>query len=103
MLIEMSNAKIPRSHLGTSKKIFDGDVWSGEFKHFNGHIARNIRLALRAIELVQPYVLIWGVKAVPLKNDVSPMVDIGATRRDCMESKTMRIPAGPKDGGTTIA
>ena len=94
MLIETSNSKIPGNHLGTNQDILNDNTYTN-----NGHVARNIRLALMAIELVEPYVSIWGVNTVPLKADVVPLIP--RTDRLCIQSKAMRIPPGQK--ATTIA
>lgn len=94
MLIETSNKKIPSSHLGNNQNLLDDDSYQN-----NGHVARNIRLALSAIEFVQPYVSIWGVNTVPLQNDAVPLISRAA--RSCVESKTMLIPPGQEE--TTIA
>ena len=85
MLIETSNQKIPQTHLGTSQDLLD-DTSSTH----NGHVARNIRLALMAIELVEPYISIWGVDYIPLENDIVPMTT--HTSRASKRSKVMQIP-----------
>jgi hypothetical protein len=94
MLIETSNDKIPKDHLGSSHEILSESSYE-----YNGHVSRNVRLALTAIELVQPYVVIWGANSVPLKNDVIPSMDRSAVRT-CRQSKVMRIPQGRNE--TTI-
>lgn len=94
MLIETSDRKIPHTHLGTNQGLLEDETYEN-----NGHVARNIRLALTAIELVQPYVSIRGVNTVPLANDVVPLTH--EDRRGCMDSKAMSIPPGQKS--TTIA
>jgi Predicted deacylase len=95
MLIETSNDKIPKDHLGSSREILSSE----SNYEYNGHVSRNVRLALTAIELVQPYVVIWGANRVPLKNDVIPTMD--RSGRTCRTSKIMKIPQGRND--TTIA
>lgn len=95
MLIETSNDKIPKDHLGSKQEILNNSAASV----YNGHVTRNIRLALTAIELVQPYVAIWGANMVPLKNDVIPALD--RSGRSCTKSKVMKIPQGQND--TVIA
>ena len=95
MLIETSNAKIPTTHLGNNKELLDDKSYEN-----NGHVTRNIRLALMAIELVQPYLSIWGVNTVTLESDVIPMIN-RSERESCVESKSMRISPGQNE--TTIA
>jgi hypothetical protein len=94
MLIETSNRKIPQSHLGSNRNIIDDNQ-----HEYNGHVSRNIRLALMAIELVQPYVSFWGVNKVPLQNDVVP--SMRRKGQNLIDSKIMLIPPGQKF--TTIA
>lgn len=91
MLIETSNDKIPNNHFGSSHGILEQEP---SFEN-NGHVARNIRLALSAIDLVQPYVSIWGANMVPLQNDVVPMMP--RPGRICAESKIMKIPQNQKE------
>ena len=67
MLIETSDQKTPKpSNLGTS-----WDVLSGDTAH-NGHISRNIRLALLSADLVEPYVSIVAVNELVLADDLPP-------------------------------
>lgn len=94
MLIETSDRKIPQSHLGSNRNILDDNQ-----HEYNGHVSRNIRLALMAIELVQPYVSFWGVNKVPLQNDVVP--SMRRKGQNLIDSKIMLIPPGQKL--TTIA
>jgi hypothetical protein len=55
ILVETSLNKSPVTSLGTSRDILLQDT-SG-----NGHVSRNIRVSLAAIDLVEPYVSIVGV------------------------------------------
>jgi hypothetical protein len=94
MLIETSDRKIPLSHLGSNHNLLDDNQ-----HEYNGHVSRNVRLALMAIELVQPYVSFWGVNNVPLQNDIVP--NLRRTSQNLIDSKIMMIPPGQKL--TTIA
>lgn len=68
MLIETSNSKTPRQKdLGTSLDILDRSTTG------NGHVSRNIRLALLAAEMVQPYVTVVTVNKLLLSDDIVPM------------------------------
>ena len=87
MLIETSNSKIPTSHLGTSKGLLD---YRPSYDS-NGHIARNIRLALMAVDIVEPYVSIRSVNGVPLSDDIVPMSDRAGL--GCKTSKIMAVPS----------
>ena len=67
MLVETSDRKTPASsNLGTS-----WDVLSGDTTH-NGHISRNIRLALLSAELVEPYVSVVAINELVLADDLPP-------------------------------
>ena len=87
MLIETSNSKIPRSHLGSSNNILD---YKPSFDT-NGHVARNIRLSLMAIDIVEPYVSIKSLNGVDLVDDVVPMTD--RYGRSCQKTKIMSVPS----------
>jgi len=87
MLVEASNNKTPtRSSLGTSQQLFNNVDYRG-----NGHIARNIRLSLIAIDLVQPYVTIVGVNEVFLADDISLATDNSKFEK---RNKAVAIPKG---------
>eukprot|EP00541_Cyclophora_tenuis_P000385 CAMPEP_0116569836 /NCGR_PEP_ID=MMETSP0397-20121206/16568_1 /TAXON_ID=216820 /ORGANISM="Cyclophora tenuis, Strain ECT3854" /LENGTH=557 /DNA_ID=CAMNT_0004097551 /DNA_START=29 /DNA_END=1703 /DNA_ORIENTATION=- len=76
MLIETSHQKIPsQSKLGTSESVLDKDT------NGNGHISRNIRLALSAHDLVEPYASVVGVNDLALSDDIIPL-----TNRSCEEN-----------------
>ncbi|GAX14250.1 hypothetical protein FisN_1Hh444 [Fistulifera solaris] len=67
MLIETSHKKIPhKSTLGTSMDVMRSDTEA------NGHVSRNIRLALLSLELVQPYLSIASVNGYSFIDDVVP-------------------------------
>jgi hypothetical protein len=89
MLIETSDRKIPHSHLGSNHNLLDDNQ-----HEYNGHVSRNIRLALMAIELVQPYVSFWGVDKVPLQSDIVP--DMRRNGQNLIDGKVMMIPPGQK-------
>lgn len=63
MLVETSDNKIPNSHLGSSSHLLSDAPKS------NGHVTRNLRLALAALEMVQPYVFVEKVNSMKLLND----------------------------------
>lgn len=71
MLVETSDPKTPnRDDLGmrTSPLVSSN---GGE----NGHIARNIRLALLAMDIVEPYISIRGLEGLELEDDTLPTVN----------------------------
>lgn len=70
MLVETSDQKEPLEHtLGTNQDLFSPD---GEG---NGHISRNIRLSLLAIDVVQPYVSLTRVNGIDLTDlDAIPLL-----------------------------
>jgi len=72
MLIETSSPKTPaRKDLGKRTAPFvstDGEE--------NGHIARNMRLALLAVDVVEPYVSIRGVEGLEFEDDIVPGVNL---------------------------
>jgi hypothetical protein len=67
MLIETSNSKNPSLNLGTSATVL------GENLEGNGHVSRNIRLALLSADLVEPYVSIVQVNDLILQQDIVPL------------------------------
>lgn len=67
MLIETSNTKIPQTGLGSSAHLMDTQAPN------NGHVTRNARLALMALELVEPYVKIEVADGVALSDDIVPL------------------------------
>lgn len=90
MLIETSNRKEPHSGLGTSENVLN-------YKHSftsNGHVTRNVRLSLMAIDIVQPYVSIMSVNGLPLSDDVVPMIHLDEV--DYRTSKIVSVPFGSK-------
>jgi len=90
MLVETSDVKSPvRDDLGTSHDPFNTNSQG------NGHISRNIRLALLALDLVQPYVSIVGANGLALRDDVVPLTYRGD--RSCAYTKKIMIPPGLND------
>jgi len=72
MLIETSDPKEPkRAELGKRTQPLISSNGAE-----NGHVARNIRLALLAVDVVEPYVTIRGVEGVELDDDVVPGVNM---------------------------
>ena len=68
MLIEASDKKTPRKKSLGSRL----DPLSNSDDENNGHIARNIRLALLAMDLAEPYVSIGQVDGTRFHDDVVP-------------------------------
>lgn len=67
VLVEASDIKTPpRGTTGTTEELLKPN---GEG---NGHISRNLRIALLAIDLVEPYAAIVGMDGVALEADVVP-------------------------------
>lgn len=90
MLVETSNSKIPsESTLGNSLDVFDKDTAG------NGHVSRNIRLSLLAVDAVQPYVFVTGVNDVTLTDDVVPLMQ--EQDRSCQNNKGVMVPGDQKD------
>jgi hypothetical protein len=80
-LVETSNDKIPTTNLGSSFEVLDS-VTSG-----NGHVSRNIRVALLSADLVEPYLLFVGVNDLALSTDVLPL-----TERSCKRMSAVEVP-----------
>jgi hypothetical protein len=90
MLIETSDPKAPpRSELGqrTHPLVSSNGVE-------NGHIARNLRLALLAVDVAEPYVFVRGVEGIEFEDDVVPGMNLrrynGASYFE--NSKTVWVP-----------
>jgi len=60
----------------------------------NGHISRNIRLSLLAVDMVEPYVAIMGVNQLALTDDIVPMAKREA--RSCVETKAVMLARNSK-------
>jgi hypothetical protein len=90
MLIETSSRKTPAPNdLGTSLDVLEGSTAG------NGHVSRNIRLALLAAEMVEPYVSIVGVNKLALSDDVVPLAT--RTPQSCMDNKAVMIAKNAKE------
>eukprot|EP00980_Cylindrotheca_fusiformis_P012592 scaffold3084_cov144-Cylindrotheca_fusiformis.AAC.40 len=89
MLIETSNTKEPHSHLGNSQDVLNRDTKG------NGHISRNIRLALLAAELVEPYVSVFAVNQLKLSDDIVPMSHPKGS--NCRGDKSVKIAKNVKE------
>lgn len=85
MLVETSDTKEPKDHLGSSEQVLQKDPAN------NGHVSRNIRLALLAADLVEPYVSITAVNDVELSDDVIPLSPIN-DYTTCQRSKGVMVP-----------
>ncbi|KAL3943524.1 MAG: hypothetical protein SGBAC_002419 [Bacillariaceae sp.] len=83
MLIETSDDKIPTIHLGNSVDVLHKDTKG------NGHISRNIRVALLAAELVEPYVSVFKVNELRLSDDVVPLLTPG--EGSCRKGNTVMV------------
>mmetsp|Transcript_15576 Transcript_15576/g.38852 ORF Transcript_15576/g.38852 Transcript_15576/m.38852 type:complete len:831 (+) Transcript_15576:198-2690(+) len=84
MLIETSNRKTPAPNdLGTSLDVLQGDTTG------NGHVSRNVRLALLAAEMVEPYVSVVGVNKLALSDDAVPLET--RTPQSCKDTKAVMI------------
>jgi hypothetical protein len=67
MLIETSDDKAPLTSLGTSLFVLD------PASPGNGHVPRNIRMSLLAMDIVEPYVWLTTVNDTALSEDVVPL------------------------------
>jgi hypothetical protein len=85
MLVETSDNKMPKQNLGNSVNIL------GAAPEENGHVARNLRLALLAVELVQPWAAIRQVNEVVLSDDLIPLLD-RTERASCQQAKHLEVP-----------
>jgi len=82
MLVETSNDKTPSlDSLGTSLDVLSRDT-SG-----NGHVSRNIRVALLAADVVEPYLTITSVNNLTLSTDILPL-----TGRNCKRMNAVKVP-----------
>ena len=87
MLVETSDHKIPNpNELGSSADLLKGFSTVG-----NGHVSRNIRLALLSAELVEPWLSIRRVNGVPLLDDTIPLMDRSG-RSSCQNFKEIAVP-----------
>uniref|UniRef100_A0A7S2UH09 Peptidase M14 domain-containing protein n=1 Tax=Attheya septentrionalis TaxID=420275 RepID=A0A7S2UH09_9STRA len=85
-LVETGNNKSPSRNLGSNMEVLNS-MGVG-----NGHIPRNIRLSLLAVDMVEPYVSIKSVGGIEVSDDIAPLaknVDGG-----CWQEKSFSIPEG---------
>jgi hypothetical protein len=88
MLVETSNDKTPsKDSLGTNE-----DVVQGQLLPSNGHVARNLRLALLAADLVEPYLSITQVNDVGLSDDIVPLTDLKQDPAKCQAIRSVQAP-----------
>ena len=90
MLIETSHNKQPTQFLGSSLDIFN------PVQAENGHVARNLRLALLAVELVQPWAGFRQVNELVLTDDIIPNLDRSAGSQVCQKAKHVVVPRDSK-------
>ncbi len=88
ILVETSDKKEPKVHLGTSLDVLSGDTKG------NGHVSRNIRLSLLAADLVQPYVSVVGVNKLALTDDIVPLRS--PDTESCKETKAVMVAKNAK-------
>ena len=88
ILVETSDVKGPKKHLGTSLDILSGDTKG------NGHISRNIRLSLLSADLVEPYVGVVGVNKLALTDDIVPLTD--RAYEGCQKTKAVTVAKNAK-------
>jgi hypothetical protein len=93
MLVETSDEKEPTSNLGTSLDIMNISPVG------NGHVARNIRLALMALELVEPYVVVRTVQDLDLSEDLVPLEE---STQNCPRPKEVAVPRTSVDIDWTV-
>lgn len=90
MLVETSDIKEPKNDLGTSLDVLNFGTKG------NGHISRNIRLALLAADLVEPYVSIFRVNNLALSDDIVPMTD-SHDLRGCQKDNSVTVAKNEKN------
>ena len=93
MLVETSDQKLPPPKtLGSSLNVMDADTAG------NGHVSRNIRLALLSADLVQPYVGFLAAGDLPLKHDIIPTEP--QEGKSCKETRSIDI--SEKESSVTV-
>eukprot|EP00978_Attheya_sp_CCMP212_P013434 scaffold33784_cov58-Attheya_sp.AAC.2 len=85
-LVETGRNKSPSTNLGSNMEVLNS-MGVG-----NGHIPRNIRLSLLAVDMVEPYVSIKSVDGIAVSDDIAPL----ASNIDgsCWQEKSFSIPEG---------
>jgi hypothetical protein len=97
MLIETSNRKTPASNsLGSTADIMNPNGES------NGHVPRNLRLSLLAIELVQPWSSFRQVNELSLTEDLIPLTANAVQRESCQATKRVRVPSDGNLGNVFV-
>jgi len=85
MMVETSESKKPpTNNLGSDRDLFNPN--SKE----SGHIARNLRLSLMMIDIVEPYVDITAINGVKLQDNIVPLRP--TISRSCMTTKAFSLP-----------
>jgi len=99
MLIETSDRKEPlREDLGSRH-----DPLISSNGRENGHVARNIRLALLAMDVVEPYVSIRGVEELLFEDDVIPTVNLKRSPTSYFDdAKLVWVPGGDEKTSLTL-
>ena len=93
MLVETSDDKLPTNErLGLSTSVTSKNAPVEN----NGHVSRNVRVALLAADQVEPYVSIIGVNGRPLSDDVVPAQDRNS-RVACQGAKKITVPIGTQE------
>jgi hypothetical protein len=89
LLVETSDQKQPKINaLGTNEDLFS------PYSATNGHISRNIRLALATIDLVEPYVTFVDVEGINIGDDLYPLSPRPITRESCESTRVISVPEG---------
>jgi len=76
----------PNNHFGDTKNLFDSKNLDD-----NGHVNRNLRLLLMAIDIVEPYLTITKINGIELQDDFVPLSP--RSTRSCIKTKAVSIPS----------
>lgn len=96
LLVEISRKKKPpNSILGTNRNVLSRTTRG------NGHVSRNIRLALTSVDLVEPYSVIQQVNSVRLSDDIVPLASRGG--RSCSQTKRIQVPSPRRSSSVNIS
>lgn len=90
MLVETSDTKEPTTYLGKRVDVFKKDTSE------NGHVSRNIRLALLAADIVEPYVSIISVNELAISDDILPLT-LRDDRTTCQRTKGVMVPQNVRE------
>jgi hypothetical protein len=85
-LVEAGRSKAPSTNLGSNFEVLNS-MGLG-----NGHIPRNIRLSLLAVDMVEPYVSIKSVDGIGVSDDIAPLTS--KIDGSCWQEKSFSIPEG---------